>query len=86
MMPYGYYGHGYGYGEFGMLHGIFGIVVFIGVLILLAMVVRHLMHPDAYGPHSTSTNTQPLDILKERFAKGEIDKAEYEERKEVLAK
>ena len=31
------------------------------------------------------TKSQVLEILKERFARGEIDKAEFEERGQVLA-
>ena len=35
-------------------------------------------------PHHTLPGRMPLDILKERFARGEIDKDEYEERRRVL--
>jgi len=35
--------------------------------------------PPHYPPHRT-----PVDILKERFARGEIDKNEFEERRRVL--
>ena len=39
----------------------------------------------ALSQHSSPTRT-PLDILKERFARGEIDKEEFEERRRVLAR
>ena len=77
---------GWGAGWHGMMLGplfmIFVLAVAIAVAILL---VRWLRGPSqATSARQTPADRAPLDILKERFARGEIDKAEYEERRHVL--
>ena len=85
--PYGWGPHmmwGWGYGMiFGPLFMILWLAVVIAVVVLL---VRWLggPWPGTTPPHHPPPGRTPLDILKERFARGEIDKNEFEERRRVL--
>ena len=89
--------HG-GYGMMGeggwawmMFFGPLMMILFIAaVVVLVAFALRwltgHGTHSayEAAGHAPASPGRTPLDILKERFARGEIDKTEYEERRRVL--
>jgi putative membrane protein len=67
---------------FGPLIMILVLAVVIAVVVLL---VRWLGGPwQAAAPHQGPPVRTPLDILKERFARGEIDKEEFAERRRVL--
>lgn len=72
-----YYGHMFGWG-FG---GIMMFVFWAAVILLVIWAVKEVRRNDSGKPHSKSA----LDILKERYAKGEIDKKEFEEKKKDLS-
>ena len=81
----GGWGNGsYGYGGYGWM-GIMGIIMpilFIVVIILLGIYLfRRNTSPHTFGLRG---HNSPLDILRERYARGEIDSAEYEKRKQDL--
>ncbi len=65
----------------GMMFGGLSTILFWGVVIaVVAMIVRRgrASHPDA-------GRVAALNILRERFARGEIGAEEYQERKKLLA-
>ncbi|MFZ5790620.1 MAG: SHOCT domain-containing protein [Pseudomonadota bacterium] len=89
--PYGYeYGPhmmGWGGGWYGMIFGpLLMILVLAVVIAAVVLLVRWIGGPwhGAMPPHHAPPGRTPLDILKERFARGEIDKNEFEERRRAL--
>lgn len=76
----GYGGHsGMGWG--GWVAGPFMMIVFIGLIVAAVVLTFRLLGVDA-APRSS---TRAVDTLNERFARGEIDKAEYEDRRAALS-
>ena len=60
------------------------IIVFIAAIVAaVVLMFRWLGGSHGAAPPPPPGRT-PLDILKERFARGEIDKEEFEERRRVL--
>ena len=84
--PYGQHMTWWGGEWYGMAFGhLFMIVVLAMAIALAVLLVRWLGGPwHAAAAHQASSGSAPLDILKARFARGEIDKAEYEDRRRVL--
>ena len=84
-----YYGGGPGiFWGWGLLGGILNILILVLIISIIVRIIRgrrHHMRGDWKGEwHKMMGNQGAVDILRERYAKGEIDKAEYEERKKVL--
>lgn len=78
-----HHGWGWGYMTFGPLM----MVLFFGAMVVVVMLSARWLRGSAdtgtRGPGVGSN--RPLDILKERYARGEIDEKEFEERKRILA-
>ena len=75
-----------GGGGFGMIFGpLVMILVLAAVIAAVVLLVRWLGGPwHGTTTHHVLPGRTPLDILKERFARGEIDKSEFEDRRRVL--
>lgn len=80
----GGWGMGWGMmGGFGMMG--LGMVVFWGLLIwLVVALVRGTAGPASYVSGHTHADSA-LEVLKKRYARGEISKEEYEEKKKDLS-
>lgn len=82
--PYG--PHMWGGGWMGWFVGPVMMVAMIAIVVaVVVLVIRWLGGPGHGSVHPpVPPGNTPLDILKERYARGEIDKEEFEERRKVL--
>ena len=83
VMMYGMYGYGMN-GIHGMGWGM-GLSWILGIIVLIVIIWAITKSINA-GQNSIPTEKKSaLDILKERYARGEINKEEFEEKKHVLS-
>lgn len=81
---YWHYGGNWGWGH--MIFGSVMMLLFWGVIIVgIVIVVRWLAGGVSQQSGSSPARKRSLEILEERFAKGEIEKEEFEERKRLLS-
>ena len=80
-----YGSHMWNGGWHGWFFGPIMMIVFIAVAVVVAvLLIRWLGAPGHGGALHSPPGKTPLDILKERFARGEIEKDEFEERRRLL--
>jgi len=71
-------GYGTGWGMFLMMG--FGFLIFLAFVFLVFKLMK------VNSPSSFSSSNLALDILNERYAKGEINEEEYTKKKTILSR
>jgi putative membrane protein len=92
-------GPGWGWHPFMIVGPIFVLLAIIGIMVIFVWLVRwatrgypfhghgfHHMHGGCPLCGGSGRGRAALDILEERFARGEIDKAEFEEKRKLLGR
>jgi putative membrane protein len=69
----------------GWFGGIFMIVFWILILVGLVFVIRWLIQATGKKGESGQRGSRAMEILRERYARGEIDKVQFEDMKRDLA-
>ena len=75
---FGHNGMMWGFGWWGMMF--FWILIIIGVVLLVKWILEH----GKIEKKASEGDESALDILKKRYARGEIDQAEFEQKKKDL--
>lgn len=74
---YGWGGLGFGW--------IFTVILWIIIIWGILALIKGRSHHETTSERETGTSKTPLEILKQRYAKGEIDKKEYGEIKKDIS-
>ena len=89
MLCRGFSGYGH-FGDFGgggmfLMMG-FGFLIFLALIFLAFKLIKNHPQSNLSSSNNSEFNNSSLNILNERFAKGEIDEEEYTKKKIILNK
>ncbi len=76
----GGWGGGYGWG-FGLIHTALSVAVIVIIVFAVIWLVRAVT---GAGPHHGPRRSAGLDLLEERYARGEINRDEYLQKKKDI--
>ncbi len=85
MMHGGWHGFGglFGMGGYGWIGLIFNAVItiglIVGVILLVIWLIRALRSEGREAPASVRSGPSPKEILQARYARGEIDRKQYQQ-------
>ena len=80
-MMWGYDGFGFGWGGMGI-----GMLLFWGIIVVaIVLLVRAFGTASSRESEPGGRGKSPLDILGESYARGEIDKNEFEQKRRDLS-
>jgi putative membrane protein len=82
-MMWGYWNNG-GLGWMGWLGMGIGMLINLAIVGLIIYLVVRAFSKDGFRDTHTNYSNSAVQILKERFAKGEIDEEEYNKRMDVI--
>ncbi|MGC1402255.1 MAG: SHOCT domain-containing protein, partial [Thermodesulfobacteriota bacterium] len=85
-----YYGWGMGpgmmgWGNMGWFGPIFMIIFWVLLVVLIVLLIRWLLSSGQGANRGHGGGESALEILKKRYARGEIDKEEFEAKKKDLS-
>ena len=80
----GYWHHGMDWGGH-MMFGSLMMVLFWGGIILVIVLLVRWTKGQASSDGAAPRGNRALEILEKRFARGDIDRVEFEERKRLIA-
>ena len=64
--------------------GFFGPLIMLAVIALIIFAIFVMIRPQRSSPRTQPDSAHAINILNERFARGEIEKKEYEEKRDYL--
>jgi putative membrane protein len=68
----------YGWGGYGNGHDVWGFLFMFFVMVLIVVGIVIVVRSVSRDAHHTGHNEDALDVLKKRYAKGDISKEEFD--------